>query len=253
MKKILLMITVMLLSINIFADAKGDEIAKKNFNLKESKDSYSIATMILINSNNDKKTRKIEMYSKEGKEGRDSFIKFLEPADVKGTTFLTTAHKTSDDEQRLYLPALGKVRRISSSDKDGKFMGSDLFYYDMEDHDYEDYTYSYIKEDVYDGKNCFVIEMYPKDTNAPYSKQKVWIAKDDYFAYKIECYDKKGNKGLIKTLVMLNIKNIDGVLIPERIVVDNHKENHKTLLQRENIKINIGLKDSIFTVQNLTK
>ena len=252
MKKIILLMLFLLLFLPIFGDQIGDEIAKKYFNLKESKDCFSITLMVLINKNGEKKTRKIESYSKEGKNGRNSFMKFIEPADVKGTTFLIIGYNKGDDEQRLYLPALGKIRRISSSNKDQKFMGSDLTYYDMEDHEYNDFTYKYIKDENYEGMDCHIIEMYPTDKNAPYNKQVAWINKKDFFAYKLECYDKK-RKTKTKTIASLDVKSFDGVLMPQRMVVDNHKENHKTLIQDTNIKVNIGLKDSIFSIQNMQK
>ena len=134
------------------------------------------------------------MYTKQGSQGRNSFIEFVEPADVKGTKFLTIAHKNADDEQRLYLPALGKVRKISSSKKDGKFMGSDLFYYDMEDRDYEEFTYNYVGEEVFRGMNCYVVESFPKDSSAPYSKMVMWVNKENYFVYKRECYDSRQHR-----------------------------------------------------------
>lgn len=252
MKKIIFLLTGLLIAINVFADPKGEEIAKKNFNLKSADDSYSLITMLLINKNGDKKIRKMDSYSKETGEGTNSFINFIEPADVKGTKFLTIAHKKSDDEQRLYLPALGKVRRISSSNKDENFMGSDLNYYDMEDHDYEDFTYKFLKEEKLNDKDCNVIEMTPVDPNAPYSKQIAWINKADDFMYKVECFDKKNPDQKFKTILFAEVKNINGILITTIIDVDNIKESHKTILKRENIKINTGLKDSIFSIQNLT-
>ena len=253
MRKISFSIIFFIITMFLFCDAKGEDIAKKYFNLKKSNDCFSITTMVLIDKNGNKKTRKIESYSKESKDGRNSFMKFIEPADVKGTTFLIMGYRDGDDDQRLYLPALGKVRKISSSNKGQKFMGSDLTFYDMEDHEYNDFTFKYLKDENYDGKDCYVIEMYPKDKYAPYSKQTAWICKNDNFAYKLECYDKKNINNKIKTIVSLDVKNYSGVLMPQRVAVDNHLENHKTLLQDTNIKVNTGLKDNIFTIQNMER
>ena len=253
MKKIFFTTLLLALAIYIFPDQKGENIARKNFDLKESNDSYSITIMALIDRNGNKKIRKMETFSKKTNDGRNAFVKFIEPADVSGTTFLTIGHKVGDDEQRLYLPALGKIRRISSSQKDGSFMGSDLYYFDMEDHDYEDFSYKFIKDDQYDNMDCYVVEMYPKDSNAPYSKEVAWISKENYFAYKIDCYDKKKGNQKIKTIAFMDVKDMSGVLYPQKIVVDNHKENHKTLLQDTNIKINVGLNDNIFTINNMQK
>lgn len=241
-----------LVTLTAFADSKAEEIARKNSNLKEANDSFSISTMVIIDKNNNKKIRKIENFSKEGKSGRNSFIHFLEPSDVKGTKFLTIGHRDGDDEQRLYLPALGKVRRISSSKKGGSFMGSDLNYFDMEDHEFEDFSYKYVREEIYEGMTCDVIEQVSKDPNAPYSRQLVWISRTDNFAYKIECYEQSDSTKLSKIIVMKDVKNINGVLIPTKLVVDNKKKGSKTLLQQSNIQLNTGLNDSIFSIKNLT-
>ncbi|MBN2545847.1 MAG: outer membrane lipoprotein-sorting protein [Spirochaetes bacterium] len=252
MKKTILLLTLMLFDVIIFADQKGEEIAKKCFDLLSSKDSYSVSTMLIIDKNQNKKVRKMEVFTKDSAEGTNSFIRFIEPADVKDTKFLTTAHKKSDDEQRLFLPALGKVRRISGSTKEEKFMGSDLSYYDMEDHEYEDFTYKYIKDETFNNMDCSVIEMYPVNTDTPYSKQTAWINKTDNFMYKVECYDKKSSNK-IKTIIFTEIKKLSGVLIPTIIDVNNHKDLSRTVLKRDNIKINTGIKDDVFSLQNLTR
>jgi len=252
MKKNILILTLVFLSYLIYADQKGEETAKKCFDLKSSKDSYSITTMLIINKNQSKKVRKMEVITKEGAEGTNTFMKFIEPADVKDTKFLTIAHNKSDDEQRLFLPALGKVRRISSSTKNEKFMGSDLTYYDLEDYEYEDFTYKYVKDEQLNNMDCSVIEMFPIKTDTPYLKQTAWINKADNFMYKIECYDKKGGAKM-KTILFVDIKNISGILTPTIIDVDNHKDESKTVLKRESIKINSGIKDDVFSLQNLTK
>ena len=252
MKKLLISLVCVFFVWGVFADDKGTEIAKKNDELKKSNDSYSEVTMTLIDKNNNKKVRKVIMFSKEGKEGRNSYVEFLEPADVKGTKFLTIAHKKSDDEQRLYLPALKKTRQISSSSKDGKFMGSDLTYYDMEDRAFEDSNYKFVKEDKFGDKDCYVIEVISTVKTSPYSKSLVWISKTDYFTYKIECYDKKDDT-LLKVITMVEVKVIDGIITPVKTVVDNKKEGTKTLMQIDNIKINAGVKDDIFSIQNLEK
>ena len=68
----------------------------------------------------------------------------------------------------------------------------------------------------------------------------------------MECYDKKKNQK-IKTIVSLDVKIFNGVLMPQKVVVDNHIENHKTLMMDTNIKVNAGMKDTIFTVQNMQR
>lgn len=251
MKKTLLLLVFSIFTIGLFADAKGDEIARKMDEVAEPNDRYSISSMILIDKNNNRKVRKLENYSKKTSKGTNSFIEFLEPADVKGSRFLTIGYDDGDDDQRLYLPALGKVRKISSSKKGGSFMGSDLNYYDMEDRNFNDATYKYLRDEEYNGVDCFVIESYPTDEDAPYSKTQTWVDKSNYIPRKVVCFDKKGRKE--KTIAMVEVKKIKGYWITLKMVVDNHLKGTKTLLSTESPQLNAGLKDDIFSVQNLTR
>lgn len=251
MKKLLVLTFLVLFTTMLFSDEKGNKIVKSVLALKKSNDSYYIATMRLINNRNQEKVRKIEWYSKETDEGKNSLIKFLEPADVEGVVFSTIAHKKIDDEQRLFLPALGKIRRISSSKKGGSFMGSDFNYYDLEDHDFEDNTYKYLKEETYDNKLCKVVEYTPLDKNSPYLKTVCWIDKESLFIVKIEFYDNNNNH--YKTLIKKDIVVINGIIVSKLMEMTNHIKEHKTILKLENIKFDIGIKNSLFSVQNLTR
>ncbi|MBN2535061.1 MAG: outer membrane lipoprotein-sorting protein [Spirochaetales bacterium] len=250
-KQILFTFLLFLISMVIFADARSEEIIKKNKALKKPADEYSISLMVIIDKNQEKKTRKIEMYSREGKEGKDTFMAFLDPPEVKGTKFLTIAHNDEDDEQRLYLPAFGKIRRISASKKGSRFMGSDLYFYDLEDHSFNDFTYQHVKDGLFEEKECWIIDQFPRDKEAPYSKVRVWIGKDDYYQYKAECYDKKREDELIKTISIPEVNIIDGIIKTSRMAVENHKYNSLTLIQFTDIKLNIDLDNDIFTVKNL--
>lgn len=231
------------------AQDKGYEIMKKNDELKEAKDVTSDITLVLVNKNGNKKQRKMKLYSKKRKEGYDSFFEILSPADVEGMRFLTLARK-GDDEQRMFLPALGKSRKISGSSKDGKFLGSDLYFYDLEDHDFDDFTYKFIKEEVWEGHEYYVVELYPKDKKAPYSKVVDWVRKDNYFVYKEEMYDKSQDRH-IKTLLAKEVIEIDGIMIAAKMKIINHKDKHQTFYVEQNHKVNAGMIDNIFTVKNL--
>lgn len=244
MKKGLIAMFLILPSVFLSSN-DADEIMRKNFDLKKSDNSSNTTVMLLINKKGNKKTRKINMYSMETVEGENRFIEFLLPADVKGTKFLTIGYDEKDDDQRLFLPALKKVRKISSSKKDGKFMGSDLTYYDMESKNYDDFSYKLLRED----SEFWIIESRSKDSNAPYRRSVIYISKTDYFGYTRELYDQKDSH--IKTITVVETEVIDGIIIPVKTIIENFEDNHKTLLSVTDLKVNQGLDESIFTIQNL--
>ncbi len=89
-------------------------------------------TMTLANKQGETSTREITIKTLEvATDGDKSLTIFHEPRDVKGTAFLSFSHPTTPDEQWIYLPALKRVKRISSANKSGPFMGSEFAYEDI--------------------------------------------------------------------------------------------------------------------------
>lgn len=248
MKKSLIAVFI-LLSSSIFANNDGFEIMKKNDELKNSSDSSNITTMVLIDKRGNKKIRKMEIYSVDTEKGDNQFIHFLLPSDVKGIKFLTLGDYNNDDEQRLFLPALGKIRKISSSNKNGKFVGSDITFYDMDSKNFNEFNYEYLKDDIVRDIDCWVVTSMAIENNAPYFKVNNYVSKSDYYIYKKEMFDQKDK--LIKSITVLETKTIDGVIIPIKTIIENFDKNHKTLLSVEDVYINTSLDKNIFSIQNL--
>src|SRR5262249_11881470 len=137
----------------------------------------------------------------EGSEdGNKTLLMFDYPTDVKGTVLLTQAHKGRDDDQWLYLPALKRVKRIVAAQKAGSFMGREFAYEDISGQEIARYTYRYVRDEVYEGLDCFVIERYPVDPHSGYTRQVAWLDKAAYRLRKVEYYDRK--PALLKTLTM---------------------------------------------------
>ena len=133
-----------------FADAAkaGLEIAKKNDLANQGFVSErSVMEMKLINAHGDITTRRMKSEIVEGKnDGDKSIVIFEWPADVKGTKMLTHSKKTGDDQQWLFLPAIKRVKRISSRNKSGSFMGSEFSYEDLGSQEIEKFTYELLGE-----------------------------------------------------------------------------------------------------------
>ncbi len=99
-------------------------------------------------------------------DGDKLLVIFDQPADVQNTAFLTFTHQERPDDQWLYLPALKRVKRISSNNKSGPFLGSEFAYEDFSSQEVDKYTYRYLRDEEYEGMLCFVLERYPVDKNS---------------------------------------------------------------------------------------
>jgi hypothetical protein len=156
------------------------------------------AEMVLKNRHGQESRRLMRMEALEQEnEGDKRIIVFREPRDVKGTAFLVFTKKVGNDDQWLYLPALKRVKRISSSNKSGPFVGSEFAYEDLSSQEVEKYTYRFLRDETVDGLDSFVVERVPLDKKSGYTKQIVWVDKAEYRNLKTEYYDRKGE--LLKT------------------------------------------------------
>ncbi len=157
-------------------------------------------TMELFNAHGDVTTRKLVIEVIEGKDDGDKSKSTFEwPADVKGTKLLTWTHKKSDDDQWLYLPAVKRVKRISSNNKSGSFMGSEFAYEDLGSQEVAKYAYKFLDEVAEQGRACHRIERTPVDKNSGYRRQVVWMGKDLFLPVRIDYYDRKNE--LLKTAI----------------------------------------------------
>lgn len=185
-------------------------------------------------------------------DGDKSLSIFDKPTDIKGTAFLTYSHTIKADDQWLYLPALKRVKRISSKNKSGPFMGSEFSYEDISSQEVDKYTYKYIKDEVLDGINYFVVERYPTYKNSGYSRQVAWINKQEYRPKKIVFYDRKN--ALLKTLIYKDYKQYLGKYWRADIMqMNNHQTAKSTELSFKDYKFNTGITAKKFTRNSLKR
>ncbi|GAK56064.1 hypothetical protein U27_03026 [Candidatus Vecturithrix granuli] len=213
--------------------------------------------MILINDKGQERNRKVQVYRKDYGKDSKMVMFFMEPADVKDTGFLSWNYddESKDDDQWLYLPALKKVRRISSSKKKDYFMGTDFTYEDMGDRDVDDYTYKHLGTEILDGIECYHLEMTPKNDDivkkTGYGRGEMWARPDIWMGIKMKFYDKKLK--FLKELTLSDVEQINGIWTAKTMTMVNEQEKHKTVFHFSNITYNSGLDDDIFSQRRLEK
>lgn len=216
-------------------------------------DQETTSKMILRNSQGAESTREIRGKALEvDGDGDKSLTIFDTPRDVKGTAFLSFTHTLKADEQWLYLPALKRVKRISSSNKSGPFMGSEFSYEDISSQEVAKYKYKFIKDDKFDGRDVFVIERIPQYKKSGYTKQIAWIDKKMYQPLKIDFYDRK--KSLLKTLTQHDYKQyLNKYWRPGRLEMINHQTGKSTTLLWKSYKFKNGFSKRDFDRNSLKR
>ncbi len=245
----------------VFADdPKAREIMQKVEDREDGDNRTSNMLMILIDKKGNKRKKYFKSFSKDyGKDSKQ--IMFIEkPSNIRNTGFLTFDYDDAekDDDQWLYLPALGKPKRIASTDKDNSFMGSDLNYSDMTSRDLSDFNYKILKETTVKGSKVWLIESLPRSEKiideTGYKKSIIAVRQDNYVISKMKSWCKDG--GYVKILEFNKIKLIENVWVPLEILVTKRlgkTVKHKTHIKMSEVKFNQNLSDDLFTLRRIKK
>ncbi len=183
---------------------------------------------------------------------------FLEPSNIRDTALLTYDYDGSakDDDQWLYLPALKKVRRISSSDRGDYFMGTDFTFEDIKQTpELEDYNWKLVGSESVDGHECWVVEGEPKNDelkkNLGYSKTLGYVRKDVDMTIRTDYWDRKGQE--LKHFNIAELKQIDGIWTATKMTMENIQTGHRTEMEFSEQKYNSGLSDRTFSERMLKR
>ena len=243
-RRMIIMISILALTFNmIFAaeELKPEAILNKVDNIMNApQDQYMKINMTLIDKNGNRSVREIEIYQK-GKERR--LGKFISPAEYKGIGFLSLPKGVF----YIYLPAFGKIKRISSSVKSSKFAGTDFTYEDMEPKSYADNWNGVL---LASDSSTYKIKITPKEgCKTSYKYEILTVNRNNYFPVKTEYF--KGNDRLIKEMTADSLVNIKGYWIAAVSTMKDIKAKHTSIMKLEDIKLNTGLKNDIFTKRYL--
>jgi len=244
---------------------KAKEIARKMIKRDDGKTSYNRTKVISCafeeqggkrKCSGQARTKSFESISKDVGPALEDTIGLSvidDPADEKGSAFLQKDYEVpgKDTEQWMYLPALKKLKRIvaesANSPKTGTLFGSEIAYEDIEKVRLSDYVYSFIGEEVIDGRPCYILESYPTASRAPkssYGRGVLWVDKATYLVLKSDSYDRQNR--LVKTFYSRDIEQIGGVYVAKQLIVVNHKSRRMSMMKLEKVKINVAIPDALF-------
>ena len=237
-------------------DAK--EMMKKSIEVVKVSSFEAISTLTFTDSKGNQRIRENTMASMSLPDGTEKrIIKFLSPADVKGTGILIFDYPEKSDDMWIYLPALRKTRRIVSKEKSKSFMGSEFSNANMTAPGLEDFSYALVGEEELDGQACYKIESIPVDTKLEdqygYSKSISCVDKNSYLVYRIEYFDFDGE--LFKTISNREFKKLDelkGSYMVTNMYAQNHSNKRSSEMIMNQVEIT-SANSSYFTVAYLEK
>ena len=242
------------------AEPTPKQIVERQIEAAKLDGSEMVAALIIYNAKKQKRERTIATVSKlfDGGDAEKRLIRFVAPADVKGTGLLTYDYELKSDDMWLYLPALRKTRRIVSSDKAKSFMGSEFSYADITPPSLDEFTYARVGSEQVDGVDCYVVAVTPKNEDIAeengYSKRVTYVGKSDYVIRKAVYYDLGGE--LLKELTAQKIKEIDTQKHRYRAMVmrmDNKQNGRASEMLIKQINLRPDVPDEYFTTRYLER
>ena len=255
MKYLILLLLMMLSchSAQSLADTDGTALAKKLYDRPDGRDASLRAQMIL--SKNGKKPRYRILYTHRLDNENDetwSLMRFTEPSDINGTGLLTHDRMGDDSSQWIYLPALDRARRISSSRKGGRFVGSDIFYEDLRKRDVEKDKHRIIGNGKVGKIATTKLESTPIDQdNSVYSKRISWVHINTLTPLQVDYY-KTGSDTPVKRLKVHKLQKVQGYWTVLDSTVYDLRSKHQTRLVTREIKYDQHLPENLVSRQTLS-
>jgi outer membrane lipoprotein-sorting protein len=211
--------------------------------------------MVLRNAAGQQATRSLKIATLEKPDesvGDKSLVLFGTPRDIQGTALLSHAKILDPDDQWLFLPALKRVKRISSSNKSGPFVGSEFAFEDFTAIELNKFDYRYIGTETCGAFQCDVLERQPRYENSGYSKQISYVDQEVFQIRKVEFYDRRGD--LLKVLELGDYRQYEnGVWRAHKLSMENVQTNKETDLIYQDYAFNVGISDNDFVKGRLSR
>jgi hypothetical protein len=218
-------------------------------------DSRVSLQMILRNRAGQVTTRELEIATLELPDenvGDKSLVLFRTPRDIEGTALLSHAQILEPDNQWLYLPALKRVKRISSANKSGPFVGSEFAFEDFTSLELNKFSYRYLGEERLGELTVDVVERTPRYENSGYTRQVARIDRQIFQIREVAFYDRRGD--LLKTLTLDDYREYGQEIWRAHVLkMVNHQTGKSTDLVYGDYAFDTGLRESDFVKGRLAR
>jgi hypothetical protein len=191
-------------------------------------------------------------YDRLGSHGNSkATLRFTAPAEVKGVALLILNHPDRASDQWMWIPDIGRERRVAFQDRSTRFFGTDFTFEDLEERDVDQYDFKLLQDESIEGAACWKIESRPhQGKNSQYTHAYVWVRKDNYAFARIENY--KGGKA-VRNLQYSDIRQVQGIWTAHKMDMHDLGRNSHTIMTMDRLQYNVKLTDSDFTLQALRR
>ena len=176
-----------------------------------------------------------------------SIARFEDPAWMRGTTMLMIDNTGRSDDHFVYLPESKRTRRMTSVQRSDSFLGSDMWFEDLERRYPEDYVEIRITGGREASSETIFVRARPVYGTPSYDEIEFEVAKDDYFLLSTAYFRGDAENPIRRiTSAREHMVESEGHRIPTRYVIENILRGTETVAVFSRVEINPVLKDSLF-------
>jgi hypothetical protein len=227
------------------------ELFKRVIAIRYACDTRAHVDLRMRDASGDERHRSIQMVTKHRGGRLHSIGRLVAPEHLRGMTILSIEAPNRADDVFVYLPSLGRVRRVSMGRRSDSFLGSDLTYEDFDRHRLEDYEIEFLAQEELSGEPAHVITARPRSLKA--FKRVVFLAaRSDLALLELRYYkDGDAEASRVVRFPRESIRAAEGHLIPTRILVSNVIRGSETELAISGLEINPMIDDRLFSLTTL--
>lgn len=241
---------VFALSAPSHAEDTGHALAMRVFERPDGNDAVTRGRMTLRGAGARERVRDLFEYRTGGGAESRVLIRFTSPANIADTGLLVHNHEAGESDQWLYLPAAQRVRRVSSSNRGGSFVQSDLFFEDLEDRHPDKDQHRILGEEDFEGVTVTRMESVPVEaSNSVYSRRESWIHEETLLPLRIDFF--QGGDEPAKRLEVQRIEEVQGYWTVMQSTVTTLRTGHQTLIEIDAIVYDQGIDDELFSTRAL--
>lgn len=204
------------------ADDAAARLARAVHDRPAGRDATAVSRMELTERGRAPRLRELVAYRLDrGEAGVSNLLRFTRPEDIEGTGLLGIGKSDGEVDQWLYLPALDRVRRIAGDRKGGRFVGSDIYFEDLQERRPEKDSHRLLGKETVAGTLCDLLESVPVDpANSVYLRRLSWVDPQTLLVLQVDYFEKEAARPSKRWLALQRRKVQNIWTVTESLMTD---------------------------------
>lgn len=234
------------------ADDAALRLAQAVHDRPAGRDATSVSRMELVERGKAARVRELVTYRQVRRGGEAAnLLRFVAPDDIAGTGLLSVDKADGASDQWLYLPALDRVRRVAGERKGGRFVGSELYFEDLQERRPDLDRHRLIGRETLGGVACEVLESVPLDADSTVYRRRVsWVDPQTALVLRVD-YFEKDDASPSKRWLLVDKKRIQGYWTVTDSRMIDLASGRETRMVVESVQYDRRLPARLFTAQAL--